>query len=58
MTGGQGRRRKHLLDGLRRIRSCSAMKEEIVHRTLWRTVLEETLDPCKTDFKMSGCMNE
>ena len=37
MTGRQEKSRKHLLDELRRIRSYSAMKDELLHHTLWRT---------------------
>ena len=44
MTGRQGRRRKHLLDGLKRIRSYSKMKEEIVHRPCGELVLEGAMD--------------
>jgi len=35
--GGQARRRKRLLDELKRVRIHSAMKEEILHCALWRT---------------------
>jgi hypothetical protein len=52
VTGIQYRRRKHLQDELKGMRSYSAMKEEILQRTVWRTgfrrgygpVVRETLE--------------
>jgi hypothetical protein len=37
MTGGGGRRRKQLLDGLKEKRRYWKLKEEALDRTLWRT---------------------
>jgi hypothetical protein len=37
VTGGPGRRRKQLLDGLTEKRGYCKLKEEALDRTLWRT---------------------
>jgi hypothetical protein len=36
VTGRQGRRRRKLLDGLKKRRGDSNLKEEAIDRTLWR----------------------
>jgi hypothetical protein len=40
VTGGPGRRRKQLLDGLKEKRGYCRLKEEALDRTLWRTRCE------------------
>jgi hypothetical protein len=37
VTGKRGRRRKRLLDGLKRKRAYCKLTEEALDRTLWRT---------------------
>ena len=37
VTGRRGRRRRKLLDDLKERRGYSHLKEEAVHRTMWRT---------------------
>jgi hypothetical protein len=36
VTGRQGRRRRKLLDDLKKRRGCSHLKEEALDRTMWR----------------------
>ena len=36
VTGRQGRRRKQLLDDLKETRGYCKLKEEALHRTVWR----------------------
>ena len=44
MARRRGRRRKKLLDDLKDRRGYSHLKEEALHRTMWRHLLEEALD--------------
>jgi hypothetical protein len=52
VTGGQGRRRKQLLEDLRKTRGHWKLKEESLHRALWRHVLKSLWTCRKTDFGM------
>ena len=44
MTGRRGRRRRKLLDDLKKRTGSSHLKEEALDRTMWRARLEEALD--------------
>jgi hypothetical protein len=37
VTGRRGRRRRKLLDDLKEKRGCCHLKEEALHRTMWRS---------------------
>jgi hypothetical protein len=50
VTGRQGRRRRKLLDDLKKRRGYSHLKEEALDRTMWRVRLEESLELNKTDY--------
>jgi hypothetical protein len=45
MTGRLGRRRKQLLDVLKEKRKYWKLKEEALHRTLWRTCFGRDYGP-------------
>jgi hypothetical protein len=45
MTGRRGRRRKQLLDDLKKKRGYSKLKEEALGRTVWRTRFERGYGP-------------
>jgi hypothetical protein len=44
MTERRGRRRKQLLDDLKEKRGYTKLKEEALHRTLWRTRFGKAMD--------------
>jgi hypothetical protein len=45
VTGRRGRGRKQLLDDLKETRRHWKLKEAALDRSLWRTLLEEAMDP-------------
>jgi hypothetical protein len=45
VTVTRGRRRKQVLDDLKKNRGYWKLKEEALDRTLWEPVLEEAVDP-------------
>jgi hypothetical protein len=44
VTGRRGRRRRKLLDDLKKMTEYRHLKEEAVDRTMWELALEEALD--------------
>jgi hypothetical protein len=53
MTGRRGRRRKQLLDGLKKERRYWKLKEEALDRTLWRTRFGRDYGPVVRDYRMN-----
>jgi hypothetical protein len=45
MTGRRGRRRKQLLDDLKKKRGYWKLKDEALDRTMWRTVFGRSYGP-------------
>jgi len=44
VTGRRGRRRRKLLDDLKKRKGYSHMKEKVLDRTMWRARFEEVLE--------------
>jgi len=51
VTGRQGRRRRKLLDDLKERRGYSHLKEEALHRTMWRARFGRGFGPVRQTTK-------
>jgi hypothetical protein len=56
VTGGQGRRRKEVLNELKETRDNVKLREEALNRTVWRTGYERGYRPVVKQTR--ECMNE
>jgi hypothetical protein len=50
VRGRGGRRRRKLLDDLKKSRGCSHLKEEILDRTVWRARFGRGFEILDTDY--------